>query len=104
MCDIFEPEIISKHFTQLRIRKEKVVLSHQINNGPNVNEVSFCFSKTFVIYRCLHSKSSFFDKREMTYYTLQRQGINKHVLDLALTLIYGFYRGVGTLIVFVLQK
>ena len=27
----------------------------------------------------------------MTYYTLQRQRINKHVLDLALTLIYGFY-------------
>jgi hypothetical protein len=55
------------------------------------NEVSFCFSKTFVIYRCLRSKSSFFDKGEMTYYTLPRQHINKHVLDLALTLIYGFY-------------
>jgi hypothetical protein len=60
------------------------------------NEVSFCFSKTFVIHRCLRSKSSFFDKREMTYYTLQCQRINKHVLDLALTLIYGFYRVVST--------
>jgi hypothetical protein len=68
------------------------------------NEVSFCFSKTVVIYRCLRSKSSFFDKCEMTYYTLECQGINKHVLDLALTLIYRSYREVSTLIVFVLLK
>ena len=27
------------------------------------NEVSFCFPKTFVIHRCLRSKSSLFDKR-----------------------------------------
>jgi hypothetical protein len=54
------------------------------------NEVSFCFSKTFVIHRCLRSESLFFDMRKMTYYSLQRQRINKHVLDLALAFIYGF--------------
>jgi hypothetical protein len=59
--DIFEQEIVSKHFAQLRIRNKKVVLSHQINNKTMSNEVSFCFSKTFVIYRCLLSKSSLFD-------------------------------------------
>ena len=32
MCDIFDREIVSKHFIQLRIRN-KEVLSHQINNG-----------------------------------------------------------------------
>ena len=60
MCDISDREIVSKHFIQLRIR----------NKGrPSIlsNEVSFCFSKTFVIHRCLRSKSSFFGKREMTY-------------------------------------
>jgi hypothetical protein len=82
----------------------KIVLYHQkTNNDPAANEVSSCFSKTFVIHRCLRSESLFFDMRKMTYYTLQRQCINKHVLDPALTLIYGFYRGVSTLIVFVLE-
>jgi hypothetical protein len=45
MCDIFEQEIVSKHFAQLRIRNKKVVLSHQINNKTMSNEVSFCFLK-----------------------------------------------------------
>jgi hypothetical protein len=49
ICDIFDREIVSKHFIQTASSK--------------TNEVSFCFSKTFLIRRCLRSKSSLFDKR-----------------------------------------
>jgi hypothetical protein len=42
--------------------KTKIVLSHQTNMHAMSNEVSFCFSKTFLIRRCLRSKSSLFAK------------------------------------------
>jgi hypothetical protein len=103
-CVIFlTGKFVSKHFIQLRIRNKDRPISPD-KQCPMRLVNSFCFSKTFVIYLCLRSKSSFFDKCKITYYTLQRQRINKHVLALTLTLIYGFYRGVSTLIVFVLLK
>jgi hypothetical protein len=78
MCDIFEWEIVSKHFIQLRIRNK----GRPISPDKRPMRLVFVFLKHLYIYRCSRSKSSFFGKRKMTYYTLQRQHINKHVLDL----------------------
>jgi hypothetical protein len=68
------------------------------------NEVSFSFSKTFVIHRCLRSKSSLFDQRNDILHLATPTYINKRVLDRAVTLIFRISRGVSTLMVFVLLK
>jgi hypothetical protein len=55
MCDIFEWEIVSKRFIQLRIRNK----GRPISPDKRPMRLVFVFLKHFHIYRCLRSKSSF---------------------------------------------
>jgi hypothetical protein len=82
MCDIFDREIVSIKYSTAN---SKQLRSSYLTRQTMSNEVmSFCFSKKIVIHRCLRSKSSLFDKWNDLLHTLQRQHVNKYVLDLTL--------------------
>jgi hypothetical protein len=53
MCDIFEWEIVSKHFIQLRIRNKGRPIS------PDKRPMRLVFLKHLYIYRCSRSKVHF---------------------------------------------
>jgi hypothetical protein len=82
MCYIFGREIfVSKHAccSTANLKHAKIVISHLINTVMS-NEVSFCFFKTFVIQRCLRSKSSLFAKQNDIYILDHtNDDVNKHV-------------------------
>jgi hypothetical protein len=78
-CVIF---LTGKLFQNILFNCEFELKGRPISPDKRPMRLVFVFLKHLYIYRCSCSKSSFFGKRKMTYYTLQRQRINKHVLDL----------------------